>query len=215
MTTPMALTARDHALLEVLTRRLRCLSVAQVATHWWPDQTDAGRNARSRLRKLEAAGFLTFGAVLARPLPKLLAPVLTWKPHEGTPDFAPIAYHLKQRFSAPVVSMPVVVATQVAASRLGGKPGRLPRRSEATHDLGLASVFLSLLESSPAKARYWISEADLVKRNRSGPRKVPDALIRSRRGTELVIEFGGEYSKGKLLEFHTDCAERGRRYELW
>jgi hypothetical protein len=167
------------------------------------------------LRKLEVAGLVEFGFVLARPLPKLLAPVLTWAPGDETPDFAPIAYYLKERFTNPVVSTAVVIATQSAASRFGGQPGRLPRRSEVTHDLGLAGVFLSLLECSPERAGRWVAEAELVKGRRPGPRKVPDALIRSRRGTALVIEFGGAYSKEKLLEFHEDCRTRERGYELW
>jgi hypothetical protein len=210
-----ALTDRDSELLQVLALRLRCLGVRQVAAYWWQGKVDAGRNARARLRQLEAAGLLHFAAVLARPLPQLETPVMSWAPGEPTPDFAPIAYHLKHRFARPVTSTPVVFATQLAASRFGGQPGRVPRRAEATHDLGLASVFLLILSETPENARSWVAESELVKGKSIAATKVPDALIRSRRGVETVIEFGGEYSKGKLAEFHEDCAMRGRRYQLW
>lgn len=210
-----ALTDRDSELLQVLTTRLRCLGVRQMAAHWWHGRVDAVRNARARLRQLEAAGLIHSAAVLARPLPQLLSPVATWEPGEPTPDFAPIAYHLKHRFTRPVTTTPIVYASTQAAARFGGHPGRIPRRAEATHDLGLADVFLLILRDSPERARSWIAESQLVKGRTGVSRKVPDALIRSRRGVETVIEFGGEYSKAKLGEFHDDCADRGRRYELW
>jgi len=210
-----ALTERDSELLQVLTLRLRCLGVQQVASHWWRGRVDAARNARARLRQLEASKLVVLAAVLARPLPDLLVPVASWAPGEPTPDFAPIAYRLKHRFTRPVVSMQVVFASPSAACRFGGQPGRVPRRSEATHDLGLASVYLLFLREVPTRATSWVGESQLVREKSPTARKVPDALIRTRRGDETVIEFGGEYSKGKLAEFHDDCAERGRRYELW
>ncbi len=215
MNSRLALTERDSELLEVLASRVRCLSLRQVTTQWWPAQAESTRNARARLRKLEEAGLLDSGAVLARPLPAIMSPVLTWSPGAAPPDFSPVAYFLQHRFSMPVVSTPVVFATRAAASRYGGQVGRLSRPSEATHDLGLASVYLLFHQATPAKAKCWISEARLVRGMQGASRKVPDALIRTRRGRETVIEFGGEYAKAKLLEFHQDCAERGRSYELW
>lgn len=215
MNSRAALTDRDSELLEVLALRLRCLGVRQVAAHWWAGRVDAGRNARARLRQLETAGLLRLAVVMARPLPELRTFVASWNPGEPTPDFAPIAYHLKHRFTRPVITTSIVFASSLAAARFGGQPGRVPRRSEATHDLGLAAVFLEILSETPGRAQAWVAESQLVKDPSTAARKVPDALIRSRRGGETVIEFGGEYSKAKLAEFHEDCALRGRRYELW
>ncbi len=107
------------------------------------------------------------------------------------------------------------MALPAAANRMGGHPGRVPRRSEATHDLGLASVFLRLLAEQPAKARSWVPESELVKAHKRNSSKIPDALLRTKSGRETVIEFGGEYSKAKLIEFHEDCAARRRGYQLW
>lgn len=211
----IALTVRDNELLQALSLRLRCLSVVQIAAHWWATNSDAIGNARRRLRLLEVCGFLTIQSVLARELPHLEAPVLTWSPGDATPDFAPIAYHLKKRFVNPVTATPIAVVTRSAASRFGGHAGRVPRPSEASHDLGLGSVYLSLLRKHPARARCWIPEASLVAGRAAIHRKVPDALIRPRRGPEVIIEFGGEYSKAKLEEFHDECCSRRRGYELW
>jgi hypothetical protein len=215
MSPQTALTDRDSEILEVLATRVRCLSIKQVADHWWHESQDRQRNAKARLRKLVDDGWIHSVGILARPLPELTRPLVVWEPAQAMPSFAEIAYHLKTRFSAPVVTTPIVYAIRQAASRFGGQPGRVPRRAEATHDLGLAQVFLKFLRENPARARRWIAESDLVQGRPRSPQKVPDALIRTKSGKETAIEFGGEYTKEKLTAFHEDCAERGRSYELW
>lgn len=209
------LTERDSEILEVLATRVRCLSVRQVAAYWWSAGAEGHRNACARLRKLTQAGWLHSDAVLARPLPTLHAPLAVWAPEDPCPNFATLSYALKSRFISPVANTPIVFAARLAASRFGGNPGRAPRRAEATHDLGLAQVFLKLLRERPNRAKRWIAESELARGGSNAARKIPDAMIRSRGGQETAIEFGGEYSKAKLTAFHEDCAARERGYELW
>jgi hypothetical protein len=142
-------------------------------------------------------------------------PLATWEPGDEEPDFGRISYLLKTRFKAPARAKTVVIATAEAAKRLGGHGGRRPRRSEATHDLGLAAVYLHFLATAPRRAANWISEAGLTRRGEGRHSKLADALVTGSNGPGTVIEFGGEYSKAKLAEFHADCEERQRRYELW
>ncbi len=93
--TEISITERDSSLLEALTLRVRCLSISQVAEFWWRDNVDALRNARARLRQFEAIGLVSIESVLARPIPELATPIVSWKTGEPMPDFGPIAYHLR------------------------------------------------------------------------------------------------------------------------
>jgi hypothetical protein len=169
------------------------------------------------VRALEEAGWLERFNAFAKQALDLQSPVATWRPGEPPPDFGKIAQVLKTRFVTAAVATAVVVATAAAAKRHGGHGARRPRRSEATHDLGLASVYLHLCRTQPVRAKHWVSEAALSAGDggEGRGRKLPDALIRMPDGTETVIEFGGEYNKHKLADFHADCVERQRPYELW
>ena len=215
MTNAISLTPRDDDILLTLSRRVRCLGIHQIASHWWHDNVDAKRNSRARLKQLEAAGYLSQGRVLASPLPILKAPLIDWRPGESTPDFGRVSYYLKQRFTDPAVPTAIVFALPSAANRCGGQPGRAPRRSEATHDLGLSQVYLNLHRDNSLLAACWVSEATLTSRSRKDARKVPDALLRFKDGSETLVEFGGEYGKAKLLAFHEDCDDQGKAYQLW
>ena len=70
-------------------------------------------------------GLVSIASVLARPIPELLAPIVSWDAGEPMPDFGPIAYHLRHRFSSPVKNVPIVVSLPAAANRMGGHPGRV------------------------------------------------------------------------------------------
>jgi len=109
----------------------------------------------------------------------------------------------------------VVVATRRAGELAGRKAGRPPRRPEATHDLGLADVYLLLRRVDRPRALAWVSESRLVEGGEGKWTKLPDAVIRLSGQPEQVVEFGGEYSKSKLNSFHADCVSRERGYELW
>jgi hypothetical protein len=208
------LTERDQAILVTLAEKVRCLSLQQIADYWWAQSRRPREPARSRLRDLESLGWVEFHQVFARPLIDLTKPLAQWSEGDAPPNFAAISHVLKNRFTEPARVTPVVIASRQTGKRYGCPAGRSPRRSEATHDLGLASVYLHFLRHEPARAKAWISEAGLIAAGEGRASKLADALLRTASG-ETVIEFGGEYGKAKLEAFHEDCAERGRSYELW
>jgi hypothetical protein len=209
------LTSRDEELLLGLTNRYRCISADLTAAYFWPDQPSNAANALRRLCLLEEAGWLRSRVAFAKQLPHLSAPVLTWCPGHPTPEFGSISYHLKNRARTSARSTRIFIAGRPAATHFGGTSDRWPRRSETTHDLGLTQVYLALQRTSARRARGWISESTLVSKGTIRGQKLPDAMIRELSGDLTIIEFGGEYSKSKLIDFHEDCARKLRGYELW
>lgn len=212
--TASQLTERDESILLTLAEKVRCLSIGQIGSFWWSNSARPQEVARTRLRSLEKLGWLRIVQVYARPLIALNEPITCWRPGDGVPNFAEISYRLKNRFSGPAKATSTVVASRQIGKRYGSPAGRAPRRAEATHDLGLAAVYLHFLRHDSVSANAWVSEAGLVAAGEGRDSKLADALLRLPFG-ETVIEFGGEYGKAKLEAFHDDCAERSRSYELW
>jgi hypothetical protein len=164
---------------------------------------------------LEQAGLVTRITVFALPEIDLKGPQLIWNVGDPQPEFGPIAYRLKARWRGEARTTPIIIATRRAAGKYGGHGGRKPRRTETTHDIGLAAVYLRLLQDDPDRAKNWVSEAALIAQGGGRNEKLPDAIIRTRSDRATVIEFGGQYSKGKLEEFHAAAEKRGLPYELW
>ncbi len=92
--------------------------------------------------------------------------------------------------------------------------GEVKREMQATHDLGVAQIWLQLDLQSPQLADSWCGE-DLMAHTRKG-QKLPDGFIVDAQGATLcVIEFGGSYDQPRIREFHEDCAQRALPYQLW
>ena len=98
---------------------------------------------------------------------------------------------------------------------IGGKSrGQLKHPTQATHDLGVASLWLRLHEQTPAWADAWRGE-DLLAHTRLGE-KLPDAFLFDAAGEIIwVIEFGGANDAQRVREFHEDCAQRQLPYQIW
>lgn len=212
--TSLALTSRDRELLDTLAMRIRVLSLSQVARTWWHSAANPQRSSRERLARLEAAGWVTLFRATARPELTLEGPLATWKQSNEEPDMGALAYALKMRWEASARVQVMAIATVQAGKLFGGHGGRKPRRSEATHDLHLASVYLKLRSENAKLASTWQSEARLAKQRPGGVGKVPDAMVIDC-GQRRVIEFGGSYSACKLRDFHNYCAQRRWSYEIW
>lgn len=207
----MELQPRDRDILQVLTQRVRTLSVAQVARTWWPQRSQSLRQAQQRTATLAEEGLLELAYLPAHPELPLDAPLAVWQPGQTPPPFGELASRLRARWRDELEATTFVVATQSAGNELGGHGGRGSRISEATHDLHLAAVYLRMRVELPTRAESWIPESAL--HGKPGQR-VPDALVRDGRHT-TAIEFGGEYSEAKLRLFHEDCARQNRGYEIW
>jgi hypothetical protein len=209
------ITDRDGAILHVLCHQLRVLSLPQIARTWWSSDGGPDRDASRRCARLAAAGLLTMREFLVQPELTLSAPLASWRCHQPPPPFAAVAHAASRRFSGPVESVLLIAATERAARSLGGHGGRLPRTSEATHDLHLATVYLWMRRRLPTRTESWRSEAWLAdRRPRSASGKVPDAMVRDGH-SRTAIEMVGQYSTEKLRAFHDYCAEQRLGYELW
>jgi hypothetical protein len=209
----LLLTDRDRSKLDVLTRKVRALSLRQVADHYYDGER---ANARRRLRQLVAAGLLVRATVIARPLPVLLGPVVVWQPGEPAPAAGVVSNQLKARWqNRPARACRVVLATAHAAHLTGGRAsGQLPRDTQATHDLGVAAVYLHFRRTDARRAAAWRGE-DVMAATRQG-QKCPDAFLVDAAGTvQAVVEFGGAYDPDRVRAFHLDCADRGLPYEVW
>jgi hypothetical protein len=208
------LTDRDRDILETLTLRVRTLSAAQIADHWFGGQIDPVRSACRRLKQLEGAGLLDQSEMFARPQPPLLAPVTCWKPGCTAADFEKLSYKLVKRWDRPASLTRICIATKAAGTLFEGHGGRPPRASETTHDLCLAAVFLHYVRDDPSAAAKWLSEEVLRERGFGDHTRLPDAMIEDHRGT-TTIEFGGAYAAQKLREFHDFCELEDMAYEIW
>lgn len=207
----LELTARDCEILTTLTARVRVLTTEQVGRTWWPSASEPESAARRRLRALSEAGLVTVQSLLVHPEIELTAPAAIWHRGLPEPDFSALAPSLAKRWTEPERATSCVAATQQAAAQFGGSGGRLPRDSEATHDIHLAAVHLRMAQELPTRAASWTSEAALRKGQGI---KIPDAIVRDGK-YQTAIEFGGSYSADKLAGFHRYCEGRGLGYELW
>lgn len=209
----MTLTERDQELLQALVCKVRLFALRQLASHWWFSDV---ANARRGLKRLNAVGLIERIGVRSRSLPKLAEPVSVWQPGHQEPDHAAVANTLQQRWKGRAVrEAAACVATDQAAHLFGGRRrGALKNPLQATHDLGVAAVWLRLHAEAPEWANAWQGE-DLMAHTRIG-QKLPDAFIVDGEGhTVSVIEFGGSYDTQRVTEFHRDCDDRGLPYQLW
>lgn len=213
---PLTLTARDVDILEVLTLRVRVLSVSQIANFWWSAPGDAAETgAGKRLAQLAESGLVERFTSVCHPLLPLAMPVVLWRPGEPTPDFAPLAYRLQARWTKPPVPLPSFIATTKAGARFGGHGGRKPKLTEQAHDLHLSAVYLAFRHRFPERAALWRSERWVKEHFKDHRRsRIPDAMLADN-DTLHVVEFGGAYSRKKLEAFHSWCRFASYSYEVW
>jgi hypothetical protein len=207
------LTARDRAIVQALVQKVRLFSQRQIVDHWWNGEL---ANTRRRLKRLADRRLLMRIVVMARPAPAFESPLVTWSPGNEEPDFGKIAYRCQSRWRrSPPRPCVVWLATETAAQIYGGAArGELKHPTQATHDLGVAAVWLRLNQIAPEWASAWRGE-DLMAHTRRG-QKLPDAfLVNDRDQVIWVIEFGGGYDAERVEAFHQDCVSRKLPYQLW
>jgi hypothetical protein len=213
VTSALHLTERDRALLQALVQKVRLFSQRQIADHWWNGELV---NSRRRLKRLADRGLVQRMTVLARPIPVLESPLVGWRPGDSAPHFGSIAYRCQERWRLrPTRLCTAWLATDVASQAFGG-PARdaLKNPTQATHDLGVAAVWLRLNHVAPEWASAWRGE-DLLAHTRRGE-KLPDAfVVAETERVAWVIEFGGSYDAQRVEAFHQDCAARELPYQLW
>ena len=208
----MTLTPRNLDVLETLTRRVRLLSLQQVARIWWPDgHSTAG--AIRRCDSLSADGWIERHVINAHPQ-LAIRPLSVWNPGEDEPEFAVLSQLCRTRWSLAAVPTPVIVATPRAANLFGSTSRGLPAVEHRNHDLRLAQVYVHYRRQQPRLAAQWLGEHALPK---AGYRlKDPDAFLVDTAGrVRRVIESAGRYDIEQLESFHEHCVESDLPYELW
>ena len=200
-----------------LVKRVRMLSREQIVTTWYGGHSS---NAGRATKKLKAAGLINQYTVMARQLPKLEQPVVTWSGEEVALDPGAVAYAIANRWEqiAPRKTT-LYVATRRASQLLGGKGAGKPKSVlQCSHDLAVSWVYLFYARASPATADRWRSE-DLLCHTRGHCEKVPDAfMVDDDENIECVIELGGcNYDRDRVEAFITDCLERNPPlpFEIW
>ena len=206
-------TSRDSEILSALTQKVRLFTLRQITAHWWNGEL---ANARRRLRVLAEVQLVQRTTVRARTLPLLEWPVTEWSPGRPSPDFGSVANNLQKRWKRrPVRSLTAFVATPRAVRFLGGSAREAVKVStQATHDIGVAQVWLQFATVDPPQAAAWRGE-DLMAHTRRG-QKLPDGFLVDADGTPVaVVEFGGSYDTRRVRDFHLDCASRDLPYQIW
>ncbi len=213
MSGPLHFTDRDRELLQALSQKVRLFGQRQLADHLWNGEL---ANARRRLKRLEQAGLVTKVTVQARTLPPLETPLFSWRPDETAPDFGAIAYRCQQRWKSRAVRPTSAwIITESGARAFGGVGrGELKHATQATHDLGVAAVWLRLRQVAPQWAAAWRGE-DVMADTRHG-QKLPDGFIVDETGNVAwIIEFAGAYDTDRVRAVHQDCVDRRLPYQLW
>ena len=209
----MTLTPRDYDILETLTRRVRLLTVLQIAMVWWPT-AKSQCHCRRRIDRLVNAGLIEVLCVCVHPLLPVEKPLFRWTPGAEEPDAEQVATACQQRWTKPDVPMSVCVATPLSANLFGSTACGAPPTEQQNHDLRLADVYVACRRQQPARAATWIGEHALPL---AGYRiKNPDAFLCDNTGRiRCVMESAGRYSTEQVQSFHDHCAEQDLPYELW
>ena len=208
------LTARDASVLEVLALRVRVLSIRQVSRTWFSDSSSADSRASRRIQALAASGLVETYSAWVRPELSLADPLVRWSPGTPAPLFPDLATQLARRWSQPARRTQLVGASRRTSARLAGVTNHRPRRSEVSHDLTLAGIYLRYRQTDRSIAEAWTPDFRLRRLGFGDHARLPDALI-DLAGTQRVVELGGTYSARKLGEFHEFCESRGLPYEIW
>lgn len=211
------MTARTLELLDVLARRVRLLTLRQLAELLSDvsKTTPSPRDVRRWVQRLSGQGLIQVVSLIARlPAPSEL-PVIVWSPGESKPDFGRAAYRLQRRWKQPPRDLTCVAATARTHHLYGTRSKGLTHPLQASHDLGLSGVYLHFRTLAPGFARAWFGEDALPITARRGARR-PDAALCGPDGRLLLaVEFGGAYPPDRLRSFHAACARSDTPYQVW
>tara|TARA_R110002073_G_scaffold149534_13_gene303335 strand:+ start:13526 stop:14128 length:603 start_codon:yes stop_codon:yes gene_type:complete len=190
---------------------VRAFTACQIADGFFEGNIN---KARRLIVILVSQRLLVKNRLPIRQLPALERPLAKWRAGEDAPEFEAIVVKIRNRWqAAPTKVTPIYLAGPSAKRVLGYRAtGTLKRHLQASHDLGLASVYLAVRRDRPQLAKFWYGEDIAPKLLGS----VPDAIYINGDGkSSLAFEFCGLYSAKRLRTFHRHCAQRRLGYELW
>lgn len=209
----MYISQSDEELVEMLSSKVRCLSLQQIADTFFLGHCS---NARRRIRQLKQLKLFVEHSIVTRVLRGVSEPVFRYQPGDQAPNADQLSRYLKTRWKRIRTSTTSMFMLHPQAARMTGSSlkGRLPHPLQAGHELALSSVYLLLRKTAPQLARNWRGEDAFVGAASTG--QVPDAVIASDKGNiATAIELGGFYSAKRLRRFHKHCCEQRMNYEIW
>ncbi len=189
------LSSADLRLLDAAVRRVAQFT-CEFAKQFWGVSVIA---ARRRLQKLERVGLVEGRNVLVSQPPPVSKPLCIWKPGIATPHSGQVSYLARQRWKTqPVVVNRIYNATDLGRGLLGCSPIKSPKDIQATHDLGLADLYLHYLRRWPKlTAKCWLNESEYA-HLRGRCVKVEDAMLRRGDRTLLMIDYAGAYRPDRV-----------------
>lgn len=183
---------------ELLHAAVRCVAQfgGTFASAFWGVPTTV---ANQRLRRLERRKLLRGRKVLVSELSGTPKPLCSWKPGEKTPLIGRVSYLARRRWRDLALKVTrVYYATDLARAIFGRDPVKAPRDIQATHDLGLASVYLAFLRRYPLLTQQcWLNESEYA-HNRGRFVKVEDAMLCRNGDVLLLIDFAGAYRPDRV-----------------
>jgi hypothetical protein len=206
----------ELVLLELLANHVRLLAVAQLARASLAGQRYTRRHATSLAQQLADSGWLRMSEIFARPISPLHRPLCQWRHSEPMPDLLRLSRRLHQRASFSAARTVVVSAARKTYALFGtsqrtASPIKL---TQATHDLHVTEVYLHYAQRGFEPGLRWVSEDRLPETWRL--RQRPDALLIDHAGEFVrAVEYGGDYSWGRLAELHHGLASIPLPYEIW
>lgn len=183
---------------DLLQATVRCVSQISTgfASKFWGVSGDI---ANQRLRSLEKRRLLHGRRVLVSELPRIESPLCVCKPGQEELPHGQVSYRAKRRWrSLPLEIKRVYFATSLARALFGRSPIRPPKDIQATHDLGLSSVYLEYRKRYPKLTRHsWLNESEYA-HHRGRCVKVEDAMICHNGRVLLLIDFAGAYRPDRV-----------------
>jgi hypothetical protein len=191
------------SIVQLLTQCVRVLGAHQLR----------GLNERQSIRllkRLHTLGMVSVRTVIVPPDLSIIAPLFRWQPGAAPPKFDRLAWQLAARWRGKPHKAFIASGTAETCYSVGSSfAGRVPRRTEVSHDLHVTAIYIKLAREAPDLARKWIHE-DALRATREAGQLIPDAMI-----GDTAIEFGGRYRADKLRAIHRGHAIAGRPYEIW
>jgi hypothetical protein len=207
-----AWTPLEIDIMDVLTRRVRLLSDAQIF-ELWPSSYGAPDALARAIGRLSAGNLLRCTTVTAHPRLSIDSPVASWEPTQAKPSITVTMRRIRRRWTEAATPIRVYWASRQASNLLGTFAAGCPLFMRRDHDLLLGEVFIHYRKCRPDLAQHWLGEAAVPKAD-SGMTN-PDALLFSDGHPTCAIESGGHSSREQVESFHNLCAERALAYEIW
>ena len=215
MAKQFSLTARDEDVLEMLTRNVGKLSLRQYERTWFGHLKHSRMAATNRLRALRRNDLVTVMQTTMHPeIP--IKPLFTWTPGAPAPNAGRLSWKLRSRWNLSPNRTTIILPTKKAASLVGGFAVQPPRSRALLHDIHVTAIYLKIAKTRPSIADHWVHESALFHQGygQNGV-PLPDALLELKK--PLAIDFGGSYSKEKIMRMHNAYTRSGRSlsYQIW